>query len=388
LKTTMACKFVALLLGFCATAALAEVEPVSELDLVSYMGRWYQCITNGFAKSVSQPNCTCNTVEYGIDNSYRIVEDNRFNRNTPTGKLDRTTGYANLTDRPGVLRIKFDDIGQTFEYAVFALGGMTDLDQYEWAMVTDSGANSLYGLCRDYTDYNGAMKTAMLAAATAAGFDDDAMSRPEDVYHGSDCIYPEAFAPMVRVTALDVAMISGNYFMMYTNKFTRDTMFPNNYCTTFQLTVNGDGTLGLKIDYTESSAGGAKKSAMATVSTTATTGVLSALFDGATDPTELHVIKTGPVVDGKYEYVVITNNLKSALHILARDPKKFNKEYKQDVLDFAEKTGFNGLITTPIEQVQGSECSYPDGFEVGGAAQLASLSLACLLAISFLRFLL
>merc|ERR1712044_30746 len=104
--------------------------------------------------SVSQPNCTCNTVEYGIDSPTRIVEDNRFRRVSPTGELDRTTGYADLTDTPGVLQIQFDNIEQPFQYSVFALGSpMTELGQYPWAVVSDSGGRSLYGLVRDKNDF-------------------------------------------------------------------------------------------------------------------------------------------------------------------------------------------------------------------------------------------
>lgn len=69
------------------------------------------------------------------------------------------------------------------------------------------------------------------------------------------------------------------------------------------------------------------------------------------------VIELGPIVNGKYEYSIVSDDTSFSLYVLARDPENFRSKYEADVLGRLESYGFAGA-KKPIATYQQSDCVY------------------------------
>ena len=139
---------------FCLTLS-DEYKAVDELDLPSYMGKWYQVYQNNFDK-LFQGIGKCSTAKY------KIVDDNKvsvFNKQIDQDdKVDQITGYAYYknNDYGGYLTVKLKDLPEA-PYWVLELGPIND-NLYDYSIVSDDKALSLFVLTRDvdrfYKNYN------------------------------------------------------------------------------------------------------------------------------------------------------------------------------------------------------------------------------------------
>ena len=139
---------------FCLTLS-DEYKAVDELNLPSYMGKWYQVYQNNLDK-LFQGIGKCSTAKY------EIVDDNKvsvFNKQiNQDDKVDQITGYAYYKDDDygGYLTVKLEDLPEA-PYWVLELGPIVN-DLYEYSIVSDDKALSLFVLARDvdkfYKNYN------------------------------------------------------------------------------------------------------------------------------------------------------------------------------------------------------------------------------------------
>ncbi|XP_074649182.1 apolipoprotein D-like [Tubulanus polymorphus] len=70
------------------------------------------------------------------------------------------------------------------------------------------------------------------------------------------------------------------------------------------------------------------------------------------------VVRLGPVVDGKYEYSVVTDRERFALFVLVRDPQRFADLYEKKVLEELKQLKFVHFFNKPIKNYQGADCLY------------------------------
>lgn len=70
------------------------------------------------------------------------------------------------------------------------------------------------------------------------------------------------------------------------------------------------------------------------------------------------VYKLGPIVNGVYQYKVITTPLGALLFIHARDPATFKEQYEADLLEELKRDGFCTPFNSPLPSYQGSDCEY------------------------------
>ena len=144
-----------MLFGLYCLTVLAEYKAVDELDLPSYMGKWYEVYQDNFNK-LFQGIGKCSTA------TYKIVDDNMvsvFNKQiNKENKFDQITGYAYYKDDDygGYLTVKLKDLPEA-PYWVLELGPIVD-DLYEYSIVSDDKALSLFVLARNvanfYKNYN------------------------------------------------------------------------------------------------------------------------------------------------------------------------------------------------------------------------------------------
>ena len=108
------------------------------------MGKWYQVYKDKF-DNVFQKNGICSTAEYTLDNDIVKV----FNKQITNGAYDSITGIAYYSDDEccGYLTVELQ--GQSpAPYWVLELGPIVE-DQYDYSIVSDNKAISLFVLTRD-----------------------------------------------------------------------------------------------------------------------------------------------------------------------------------------------------------------------------------------------
>ena len=71
------------------------------------------------------------------------------------------------------------------------------------------------------------------------------------------------------------------------------------------------------------------------------------------------IYKLGPIVNGSYQYSVVSDDIKLTLFVLARNYTTFFDEYVQEVVTWLFRNGFNGVFNSPIPTNQ-TNCEYPD----------------------------
>lgn len=139
------------------------MKTVEKVDLVRYMGTWYEIarFPQSFEKGLAGVTAT-----YSLKKNGKVQVLNQGYKDSLTGKLKRAKGFAKVPD-PNVP-------GRLMVYFFWPFGGeylILDLDEnYQYVLVGDSTKKYLWILCRtpkmDEAIYNNLVKKA-----EALGFD-------------------------------------------------------------------------------------------------------------------------------------------------------------------------------------------------------------------------
>lgn len=70
------------------------------------------------------------------------------------------------------------------------------------------------------------------------------------------------------------------------------------------------------------------------------------------------VIDLGPIVEGKYDWSVVSVPFGTSLYILARNVDTFRSQYESQVLEDVKKKGFKYPFNKPLPTYQSSDCDY------------------------------
>ncbi|CAH1786456.1 unnamed protein product, partial [Owenia fusiformis] len=82
---------------------------------------------------------------------------------------------------------------------------------------------------------------------------------------------------------------------------------------------------------------------------TETEGQLSVQLAGVPVAAPYWIIKLGPVVNGQYQYSIVSDPIRYALFVLARDPQEFAEKYDKEVLSYLEGEKFTDFENKPME---------------------------------------
>lgn len=86
-------------------------------------------------------------------------------------------------------------------------------------------------------------------------------------------------------------------------------------------------------------------------------GELSIKYDGIPADLSFNILALGPVVNGTYQWSIVTNSNQKFLYVFARDVDTFKSKYDSDVLRKCYDLRYTFLYT-PITLHQGSDCMY------------------------------
>jgi lipocalin len=144
-----------------------DYKAVDEIDLTKYMGKWYQVYGDKFNR-IFQGNGRCSTAEYGLIDDGRVsVLNKQFDENN---KLDAIPGYAYYSegDCCGYLTVELEGT-KPAPYWVLELGPIVS-GNYEYSIVSDNLALSLFVLARDVDTFYKLYDTNVLESLKEFGF--------------------------------------------------------------------------------------------------------------------------------------------------------------------------------------------------------------------------
>jgi apolipoprotein D and lipocalin family protein len=145
-------------LALAATAAFA-LPPVDQVELLRYIGRWYQVYSDIETSLFESRYCV--VADYGVFANGTVSVRNRDRVGSVTGAQNGIRGYATLNNRTslstasGALSVFLQlpapaPQGIAAPYDIVFLGPPGDKDGlYEWAVVSDPFSISLFVLTRD-----------------------------------------------------------------------------------------------------------------------------------------------------------------------------------------------------------------------------------------------
>ena len=152
------------LVGYCLCK---EYKAVDKIDLNEYTGKWLQVYGNSFDK-VFQGDGSCVSAHYSLQENGEVkVYNEQINSN---GKRDGIEGYAYYSegDCCGYLTVQLEDL-KPAPYWVLELGPVEN-KQYQYSIVSDDKAISLFVLTRDVEEFQEKYEDKALSTIREFGF--------------------------------------------------------------------------------------------------------------------------------------------------------------------------------------------------------------------------
>merc|ERR1719367_264532 len=158
-------------------------QPVAQVNVTSYLGRWFQTYASFNVKYTFELGGNCVTADYGATETANVISV----RNTvrPRWWSDiKVNGFAAQSTDADVVGALSVDFGGGFfgnadasqaafsppgNYWIIALGPEVD-GLYDWAVVSDSKQSQLYVLTRNVARFRSSYEAAILADLKTWGF--------------------------------------------------------------------------------------------------------------------------------------------------------------------------------------------------------------------------
>jgi lipocalin len=373
----MSMKFI--LASFLSGASATDFGPVSELQTAAYLGRWYQTYASSTVKYTFEAGGDCVTADYGAvqgrDDVITVT-----NRNLALGLPVSISGYGVANpNQVGEFQVNLGPFANpakpnpysSTNYLVFGLGPIVD-GKYDYALVSEPKKVSLYVLVRDVSRFRTKYETDVLKQLETLGFTSalnkplstkqDGCSYSDSIVSQTDLNVNDGFGP---VSDLQATAYLGRWYQTYASSTVKNTFEAGGNCVTADygavegrsdvITVkNSNLALGLPVSISGY--------AIANPSQAGEFQVNLGPFANPSKPsaystTNYLVFGLGPIVDGKYDYALVSDPKQATLYVLVRDVDRFKKQYESDVLDSLTKLGFTSASNKPLATRQDG-CKY------------------------------
>jgi lipocalin len=327
-----------------------------------------------FVNATFEHNTVCDTAHYTIDSNGSVNVLNGARVGTPDGAVYYIEGYAQHdAGKPaGQFSVHLFGHGAPpfgAPYLIYALGPVVD-DEYSWAIVSDQLKATLFVLVRSMDAFKSTYQPVIDAELNTLGFN-SFLNKPLPTYQGPDCQYVWEPTPsklgMVQgsgpVSTLSIPAYIGKWFQVYASPFVNITFEKNTYCDTAHYTLNSNGTVHV---LNGARNGGPQGSEYAIEGFAAHEAGKPAgqfgvtLFGHGAPPfaAPYWIYATGPIVNGQYQYAIVSDGLKASLFVLVRSVEAFHTTYQGEIDTLLNNLGFNTIFNKPLPTYQGSDCEY------------------------------
>jgi lipocalin len=174
--------------------------------------------------------------------------------------------------------------------------------------------------------------------------------------------------PIITVDELIIEQYLGVWFQMYSDKLVTDTIEENGLCITATYGLNNDSTISVRNYQTKYQPNGTSEivNGYAYTPVKSEPGQLRVIFENVSndkisflgDNFTYWILELGPVVNGLYDYAIVTDSSGLTLYVLARDVTAFNLKYDREVKLSLVQYGYIVGLKEPISTYQGRDCVY------------------------------
>jgi lipocalin len=361
--------------------AAQDLVPVQDLDASAYLGRWYQTYASSTVTYTFEAGGECVTADYGAVDGRNDVITVR-NSNLVLGLPVSIGGYAvsnpqqtgefEVTLGPFADPKNAKDFGST-NYLVFGLGPIVD-GHYDYALVSEPKKNSLYVLTRDVSRFREQHEASVLQRLEELGFT-SALNKPLATRQDDQCKYSDTSRSLVPFKAsvgfgpvadFQAEAYLGRWFQTYASKTVKNTFEAGGNCVTADYgAVDGrDDVITVKNTYKVFSRVPVSITGYA-VAKPEQSGEFQVTLGPFANPespkdfssTNYLIFGLGPIMDGRYDFALISDPTRSTLYVLVRDVARFREQHEADVLQRLEEEGFTRDDNKPLATNQDG-CNY------------------------------
>jgi apolipoprotein D and lipocalin family protein len=162
-----------LLLFLLGLLAIGSGQTVPELEVLRYLGRWYQVYADLAVYATFENSTFCDTADYGLYNNGTISVLNRERQYSVDGPERPIYGWANVVNvsEPGQLNVHLQTTEFPAPYWVYELGPPTyNGSLYEYSVVSDPFKLTLFVLARNVTEFQETYEKGVLERLKQRGF--------------------------------------------------------------------------------------------------------------------------------------------------------------------------------------------------------------------------
>lgn len=176
------------------------------------------------------------------------------------------------------------------------------------------------------------------------------------------CLVGSGTAQRQTVPELDAASYVGRWYQTYTNLWSDIfANLPNPECATADYgALNATYISVRNSNYYTSTKERRVIEGVAWIPSLDEPGKLKLSLDGVPVIGDYWIFKLGPIVNGVYEYSLITDSDDRQLFVLARDVAVFLDQYDDEVREYLALVGFTGNLKQPIVVSHPKDCVYLD----------------------------
>lgn len=156
------------------------------------------------------------------------------------------------------------------------------------------------------------------------------------------------------VPSLNVTQYLGRWYQVYADLLVDGTFERDSFCDTADYGVNTNGTVSVVNRERLYSPTGTEQiiDGWAQITDPSQPGQITVHLQGTMFAAPYWVYQLGPLVDGLYDYSIVSDPLKLTLFVLARNVTRFMANYDEKVLQFLEGEGFTGILDGAIPTQQ------------------------------------
>ena len=155
-------------------------------------------------------------------------------------------------------------------------------------------------------------------------------------------------------------MYYGRWYQVYSDLAVVATFENSSYCVIADYAPNPNGTVAVENRETNYNVSGPERRILgwAEQGNPEKPGELTVHLQTTQFGAPYWIYELGPVVDGLYDYSVVSDPFLLTLFVLTRNLTRFATEYNTNVTSTLRSLGFTGFLNTPIATVQAG-CIYP-----------------------------
>lgn len=160
----------------------------------------------------------------------------------------------------------------------------------------------------------------------------------------------------ITVASLNINQYVGNWYQVYGDHFVMSTFERGGRCITANYKLVGANNVSVHNSQLDANGNVQEIYGYAFIADQNKPGQLTVNLEGHANA-PYWIYELGPVVDGLYDYAIVSDPTKTSLFVLTRNVKRFYDQYEDLVLHSLQTLKFTGLRNKPVKTDQ-TNCRY------------------------------